>query len=314
MRIQIIAHNEEKYPEKWMRWNWIPYYFEKMGHEVDHVLKKDWKFFYLKYLKFRPDVVISANIIGFLPAFLKRIGLINAPFVHDWNDDSTDVMGRKYGIDRIAFLEHYIIKNASHITTPSKFLQKKCEIFGRKVAYIPHGVKPNFEKVEPLELEGKVKMVYVGSQGEYKMVDKLVKSVRNMNCDLYLIGKTNERLKRIATKNVHFMGFKPHKEVPRYLKAADILVITSDDDCTLKMYEYLKMNKALLALKGRIGYLLDHRVNVYLTNDFREAIKELIKNTKLRNELAKNAKKIKVHTWKEISKKYLDFLKKVVRD
>jgi len=61
MRIQIISHNTEKNPIVKMRWHWLPFYFEKMGHEVNHVLKQDWKYFYLRYLKFKPDVLISVG-------------------------------------------------------------------------------------------------------------------------------------------------------------------------------------------------------------------------------------------------------------
>jgi glycosyltransferase involved in cell wall biosynthesis len=315
MKIQIIAHNREINPQfAHMRWDRLPLLFEKSGHEVDHVLVKDWKRFYFRYLKFRPDVLISAGIIGSLPVFLKKIKLIRAPVVHDWTDDYTDVMGKTYGIDRIAFLEHFIIKNSDFITTPSRFLQKKCEIFGKRAVYIPHGVNPDFMGHKPYRLKGKIKVVYVGSQSVYKMTDKVIESARGLDCDLYLFGKTNEEFKKIAPGNVHFMGPVHHTEIPRCLMAADILILAADDDSTLKMFEYIKAGKCILGLKGRAEYFLTHGENAFLAHDLREGLKTLIENRELRNHIAAGAKKMRIHAWEEIAEMYLDFLYKIVNN
>jgi glycosyltransferase involved in cell wall biosynthesis len=284
-----------------------------MGHEVDHILIGDWKKFYFRYLRFKPDVLISVGLIGSMTAFLKKIKMIRKPLVHDWNDNYTDVMGRKYGIDRVAFLEHFIIKNSDYITTPSRFLERRCEIFGKKAVYIPHGVNPDFMKGEPYKLKGKVKVVYVGSQTDYKMIGKVINSVKDLDCDLYLFGKTNEQLKKTAPKNVHFMGPVPHTEIPRYLRAGDILIFAADDDSTLKMFEYIKAGKAIVALKGRPGYVLDNYINALLVDDLGDGLRILIKDEKIRKGLSENVKKIKVCTWDEIAKIYLNFLETVVK-
>lgn len=84
MRIQIISHNQEKNPATIkMRWHWLPQYFEDFGHEVDHVLKQDWDYFYFRYLKLMPDILISVGTIAFMPSLLKKMRLIGAPHVHN---------------------------------------------------------------------------------------------------------------------------------------------------------------------------------------------------------------------------------------
>lgn len=309
MRIFVITHAREYEPEIKMRWHRLPLLFKKYGHKVEHVLKKDWKWFYLKYLKFKPDVVITSGLIGSLPCILKKLHLINAPIIHDWTDNYTEVMGKIYGIDRVAFLEHFIIKNSDYITTPSKSAIRKCEIFGKKAYYIPHGVDLNFD-VKPAKLKGKVKVVYIGSVSEYKLVHKLLESADGLNCDIYIFGKVEIDTKNIP-KNVHFMGLIKHKDVPKYLKSADILVITANDDSCLKMFEYIKAGKCILGLKGRINYFLTHMENAYLTDNLKEGLNVLIKNPLLRNRLAENVKKIKVKSWEEIGKMYLEFLKNI---
>jgi glycosyltransferase involved in cell wall biosynthesis len=142
-------------------------------------------------------------------------------------------------------------------------------------------------------------------------VDKLIEAVEDIDCELYLFGKTNEDLKKNASKNVHFMGLVKYTELPRYLKAADILVLTADDDCTLKMFEYIKAGKTILGLRGRVNYILTHRENAYLTDDLTKGLKELIDHLELRNQLANNVKKINVNTWKDVAVEYMKFLEKV---
>jgi len=309
MKILIISPTILK--ERSGRFDFLSQVFRKFGHEVYLIPKDQWKKFYFAYLKFKPDVLISVGVIAVLPTILKKMKLIPTVHVHDWNDDYTDVMGSKYGIDRIAFMEHYIIKNADYITTPSKFLQRKCEIFGKTAFYIPHGVDPKIDNTKPIKLDGDIKIVYAGSQSRYKMVDKLVEAVRGLNCELYLIGKSNPELRKIASVNVHFVGLVKHEKVFSYFKAADILVITSDDDSTLKMFEYIRIGKPILALKGRVGYLLDNYVNALLVDDLKEGIKLLLENKKMRTTLSKNVKKIKTCTWEEIGIKYLELLGRV---
>ncbi len=314
MKIQLIGHAEELDPKSYkMRWHRLPLLFEELGHKVDHILMKDWKKFYFRYLKFKPDVLITVGVIGSFPTFLKRLHLIRIPLVHDWTDDYTDVMGKIHGIDRIAFLEHFIIKNSDFVTTPSRFLQKKCELFGIKAKYIPHGVNPDFMKGKPHKLEGKVKVMYLGSQSRYKMIDKVIEAVKGLNCDLYLLGKVNDEFKKLAGKNVHFLGQVKHTEVPKYLRGADILIFAADDDCTLKMFEYIKAGKAILGLKGRPGYILENNINALLVDDLGNGVRKLIEDKELRRRLSRNIKKFEVKTWEEIGKDYLKFLESIIK-
>lgn len=253
MRIQIIAHNTEKNPA--------------------------WKYFYLRYLKFKPDVLISVGPIAFVPTLLKKLKLI---------------------------------RNADFITTPCISKMERCEVLGKKAFYIPHGVSADFDEKKPINLEGNIKVLYAGEQSKVKRVDKLIKDVKDINCDLYLLGKINEKFKEIAPENVHFMGIVKHSELPSYLKAADILVLTADDDCTLKMFEYVKAGKTILGIRGRLNYFLTHLENAYLTDDLAKGLKELINNEELRSQLANNVKKIKIYTWEEIAREYIKFLDNIV--
>jgi len=115
-------------------------------------------------------------------------------------------------------------------------------------------------------------------------------------------------------KNVHFLGLIPQNELPRYLKTADILVLTADDDCTLKMFEYIKAGKAILGIRGRLNYVLTHLENAYLTDDIKKGLKALVENDELRKRLADGVKRVRVYTWREVADMYLRVLEEVLSD
>ena len=316
MRIQIIAHNTEKEPVVKMRWHWLPLYFEGKGHEVDHILKQEWKYFYFRYLKFKPDVLISVGPIAFIPSVLKKLRFVRAIHVHDWTDDNVDINGKEHGITKMALYEYFTVENADYITTPSIFKYERCKLWDKKVFYIPHGVPEDFDEKHPVELEGEIKVFYAGEISRRKRVDMLIEAVKGLDCDLYLAGKVSEELRGMweGMKNVHFLGLIPQNELPRYLKAADILVLTADDDCTLKMFEYIKAGKEILGIRGRLNYVLTHLENAYLTDNLKKGLKVLVENDGLRKRLADGVKRVRVYTWREVADMYLRVLEEVLRD
>ena len=98
------------------------------------------------------------------------------------------------------------------------------------------------------------------------------------------------------------------------MKAADILALTPDDDCTLKMFEYIKAGRAILGTRGKLGYVLSHLENAYLTDDLAGGLRELIGNPALRERLALGVKGMKVFTWEEVAGMWLDALSEAVKE
>ncbi len=189
MKILLIDQAKKHFREQDTgRWRFLPLNFEKEGHKVLHITRKDWKSFLFHYIKFRPDVIISVGpISGFIACVCKRLGLINTPIVHDWNDYWTEILGPRYGVAKIAYFEHYAVENSDFITTPSRYLASRTENYGRKPELIVHGTDVNFA-LKPANLKG-FSLLYIGELSPYKRVDRIIDAVRGLKCELYLIGE-----------------------------------------------------------------------------------------------------------------------------
>src|SRR3989344_792036 len=137
MRMLILGGGKEKFPAIRLHdFDHLPHWFRELGHKVDVVTKKEWSRFYLKYLTFKPDVIISVGLIAALPAFLKRVGLIKkALVVNDWTDYWTDMMGSRYSLAWLAFLEHYGVQHCDFVVTSTIANLERCKLFNKQCYY-----------------------------------------------------------------------------------------------------------------------------------------------------------------------------------
>jgi len=327
MKILFMSHQTETNDYKVGTGHKLNIIFKARGHDVRFMLKKKWHVafwwpyycfaFIIEYIKFRPDVILTYQQISMLPAFLKKIGFVKrAKVIHYWWDYYTEVVGRKWNPAISSYLEYYAVKNSDSIITNSRYLESIANNIGIKVlGFIPPGVESFFGKDKWKDLcpgDNAIKIIYSGEQSEYKGVDKLIRAVEDLKCDLILIGKANEEMQNIAGNNVYFLGEMHQIELCSYLARADIAVITSDQDSCLKMWEYIKMNKCILARKGRIGYILTHGQDAWLVDDFREGIIYLMKNPNIRQVLEKGTEKFKVDNWDENADKHLELIEREV--
>lgn len=314
MKIQFMSQIPGNYKEKQKaHLHFLPFYLEKFGNKIDVIDRKSWPRFYFRYLAFNPDILVVSGLIGFIPMLFKKVGLIRKPVVYYWGDYFHEVMGKKWGIDRCAYLEFFCAKNATFVSTPSRFLENLCDTAGIKnYKYIPHGITDDFEKIPASSLpelssEQKklVKFIYIGDIDVYKKADRIINAVKNQRCILYLIGKVSEKnIIRSLPKNIIYLEEMPHDKVIGYLKACDIAVVTSDQDSALKMFEYIALKKPILGFRGRMSYILSNRENAILVSDFSPAVRELIQDPKLRETLKKNISQIKVRSWQSIAGEY----------
>jgi len=302
-------------------WNLLPYLLKEKGENITALGKKDLPLFYWKYLKFKPDIIVTTWVpAGFIPVFFKKLGLVKCPIVHRWEDYYTETM-TNYPRWIVAFMENFTIKNADYIITVLKTLKEKAEKMGKEVFLLPYGsltekkkTKINLNKF--LSKKGNLRIVYAGDLATlWKRVDCIIEACKNEDCDLFLFGKNvNTYFKKIAkgNKNIHFMGFVNPKEIISVLKQADVLVNTANHDICVKFLDYIRAGKTILAFNERPANFFKHKETAYLTNNLKEGVKELIRNKKLRKKIERNMKKIKLYTWEDVANIHLRLYKKII--
>ncbi|MEK6885223.1 MAG: glycosyltransferase, partial [Nanoarchaeota archaeon] len=143
--------------------------------------------------------------------------------------------------------------------------------------------------------------------------DTIIIAVKNLKCDLFLFGETNENLVPIAGNNVHFMGEVDPSEIFYILKQADILVNNMDADCNFKLFDYMSVGKPIITADGMVRNVLTHKKDAILTKNFRKDIKNLIDNKKLREVLERNIKKIKIKTWEGVAEIHLKLYHSLIK-
>lgn len=177
-----------------------------------------------------------------------------------------------------------------------------------------------------LPLDKKI-VVYTGHFYSWKGVDLLAQTASKMpQYDFYFIGGNPHAVEQYRAKfnhiNMHFLGFKPHREIPIWQKSADCLVLpnTAKEDISkyytspMKLFEYMASGVPIVAsqIPSIEEIVSDFEVKFFepdseesLTN----AIDNILQNKDSANNLAKNARvKVNDYTWRIRAKKIINFI------
>ncbi len=196
----------------------------------------------------------------FLLSLLKRNFFIE---IHDFYES------------KINFINRIVInRTAGIISTNSlkaSMIIRKYDVPSRRVLWQPNAVDARKfdlditkkEARKRLSLPGEINIVlYTGSLFYWKGVDTLLASANHLsrNTYVYFVGGTDgdiEKFKVEAQKfsNVVVVGRKPHKDMPLWQKAADVLVLPNTaryeesrvETSPVKLFEYLASSRPLVA-------------------------------------------------------------------
>ena len=303
-------------------------------HKLD-VGKKDihfWKFkeilswtfktyFYVRKLHSDNDYDVChcwfgwpSGIIGYL--FRKKTQYIIAL-------RGSDVPGynqRLAKLDKFIFspLSRIIWRNARRVVANSSGLKKLALKTkpDQKIDIIYNGVdadrfKPRYNKNK------KLKIICVSRLVQRKGIEYLIKAVENLDVELIIIGKGNQEdyLKKIASKNVKFLGYVAHSELNKYYSEADIFALPSlNEGMSNTIMEAMASGLPIITTNtgGTKELIKDNGFVVKMKDSevIEKAIMEYIKNPKLIKKHGKNSRKIaEKMSWGNIAEKYYKLYK-----
>jgi glycosyltransferase involved in cell wall biosynthesis len=202
------------------------------------------------------------------------------------------------------------------------------------IKVIPNGIDLKiFEEIEPLDLEGHPKLLYVGALRPIKGVDILLNAfslfIKNFpNAHLYIVGDGVERVKLEQLSeslgiinNIHFEGFiPPGRDVLRYYKSCDLFIMPSyKENFPIVILEAMASKVPMIVsnIKGGPQELIIHEENglLFPPGDYKTLCKEMIKITKSKELseqiILKNSTLIKEYCWDKMALRYISTFKEL---
>ena len=311
MKILFISHSPKEAVWKYINSHMIhSINFKKMGHTVVHIPKEDWKKITFMIRNYKPDVVITLGVIGGIVAWLRKLHLIKIPkLIYYWADNYEEIMSDEHGKWLVKFLEKSAVKYSDKVISISKYrvergIKEFKKIKGKDIFYLEQGYNKEFlANAKPKILSGvnKIKIVYSGGLTKSKgfpQIEDLMNQISNI--DFIIIGNDANREYPKSKGNVFYLGGKEPKDIYSYLLSADFLLVTEDNDSSLKLFEYQVLGKPVLTPRGKISKYLNLKNCLYY-NDFSE-IKDLIKTSK-------KFQPQKIKSWEELSNEMLEIIK-----
>jgi glycosyltransferase involved in cell wall biosynthesis len=180
-----------------------------------------------------------------------------------------------------------------------------------------------------LSLNAQIAM-YTGHLFDWKGADTILEVARQCKDVLFVfvggmtadIEKFRKKAKLLMLENVLIFGHRPHKDVPLFLKAADILLlpnsskeeISRSHTSPLKLFEYMASARPIIASDlPSLREILDENTATFAIpnnpNSWADKIRSVMADSDLRVGLSSRAlEKVKNYTWAKRAEKIISFV------
>lgn len=248
---KFLVENVEGVDFVWVR---ASAYGENNLQRVLNMLSFSWNFMFLGLTYPKAKVIVGSSphlfaaFAAYLVSRLRRIKFVLE--IRDlWPQVLIDMGKSKEGsllVKVLKIIENVLYKGADRIIIlalgTQEYLVKK-GIPGSKIVFIPNGVnlvhlKPSLDREEARKKHrfNKFTLVYAGAHGPANALDTILKAAKQLkpypDIEFVLLGDgpDKEKLKKMALEfklnNIRFMDPIPKKEMPDFLLASDVGVIT----------------------------------------------------------------------------------------
>jgi glycosyltransferase involved in cell wall biosynthesis len=141
-----------------------------------------------------------------------------------------------YDAATVRRLDRSLCEAADLVITPSRPLFESKRLYNRHTVLVPHGVlyehfaralDPEFPVAEELKGLPRPIIGYHGLVHDWQDLDRLAEVARRRpDWSIVLVGKVQVDVERFRTvPNMHFLGQRPHAELPHFCRGFDVAVI-----------------------------------------------------------------------------------------
>ena len=258
--------------------------------------------------------------------------------------------------EKVSTSDKHVWQKAKKIISITSFLRDRLVSLGihpEKILVAPDGVDLQKFKVQSSKFKVRKELglptdkqivMYTGHLYEWKGVDVLLGTAKQLSISpptgdllkgdnyqfpilfVFVGGLPREvgqfQAKAKGLQNVLILGHRPHGEIPKYLAAADVLVLPNSAKpaiskfytSPLKLFEYLAAGRPIVAADlPSLREILDEETAVFFAADDRASllavIKKLLADEKLQERLARNGwQKVQQFSWGARARRILAFI------
>lgn len=184
------------------------------------------------------------------------------PVIFDKMDEEDLLVSSKLLKKTLRRNQRNMVRMASAVTVTCRQFYEELKNKKDKVTLIPNAVSSNFAysmgennicfgRVHPVRTFG-----YIGTIGEWFDTAVIYKLLElDGRFEIFLAGRNY--LPEIKNPRVHYLGIKKNNELPEFLQSVDVCLFNFkksqllDTVNPVKIYEYLSLNKPVLAVKSK---------------------------------------------------------------
>ncbi len=253
---------------------------------------------------------------------------VDTPKLVDW----CEVLARRLkGVKGLgeALLEAYLAKRASHHTAINTKVAADLNLIHGvpkpKVSVVPNGVhRELLANSKPEKEYGRI--LFVGRITPHKQPELLIQAAQHLqSCAFIFVGWGDpaylDKLKRIAPRNVYFLGELSRGELAREYRRAWVFALPSTrEGSSISALEAMSNYTPVVTVRAPLNYSVYDAVQdgfngIVTRNDpesFAEGLRKTLVNEKLYQELSHNAYETAKHRcWDVLAKRFTEVLESV---
>lgn len=324
--IRALKPPREVRPNLWV-WSPIVLPFQKYAlvRNINRFVLSVWLNFWLKKLNFKQPILWTYNPLTTTLLHVDQFRLV----VYHCVDEVKAQPGMPYSI--LESRESDLCRKADYVFVTSKELYRSRSLFNPNTYYFSNVVdfdhfnsvlKMGSEKPDDMKKISKTVIGFIGAISSYKLDFELIAYCAEhcQDLDFVFIGKVGEgdpwtSIKSLeCLSNVHFLGAKEYKDLPKYLNAMKVAILPNKiNEYTksmfpMKFFEYLAAGKPIVSVS--LDAIKDYCDYCFISNDYAGFVNNIYSACKdSEKNMLKRIKVASEHTYNSRTKKMLNIIK-----